>query len=156
MMDQLLEKKSLEIAQYGVFILFCFFLFFGGFFFLLFGVLTKYKTQKKKITNSYQPLNDGSKIDYCKNMCGQNVHVECFEHWCKVTNTNAPNCIMCRTPWMTPGFIYFYFFVFVFIFSLILLYNTWRYTHGIIPTNKLSLQTIIKTNFRSENDERIS
>ena len=65
---------------------------------------------KKNIKINQQPLDDccpiclddltnGENVDYCKFSCGKNVHVFCFQMWCKKQQNES--CIFCRSPWNT-------------------------------------------------------
>lgn len=42
-------------------------------------------------------LTNGEDIDYCKFSCGKNVHIFCFQMWCKKQSHSS--CIFCRNSW---------------------------------------------------------
>jgi hypothetical protein len=40
------------------------------------------------------------KIIFCQYGCGNNVHLSCFNEWCKVLKKNQfQSCVVCRSPW---------------------------------------------------------
>lgn len=59
-------------------------------------------TVKRKELNDICPIclddiNNGKEVDYCKEGCGNNIHVECFRMWAKKNNAI---CVFCRAKWV--------------------------------------------------------
>lgn len=42
-------------------------------------------------------LKNGEDVNYCKFSCGKNIHVQCFQMWCKKQPKEL--CVYCRNPW---------------------------------------------------------
>lgn len=42
-------------------------------------------------------LSDGGELVYCKALCGNSIHKQCFEMWDR--SQNETSCIFCRTKW---------------------------------------------------------
>lgn len=36
---------------------------------------------------------------WCRAMCGQNLHAECFRMWARTKRGDEVTCPMCRAPW---------------------------------------------------------
>ena len=49
----------------------------------------------------HEDMKDDENLTYCKFSCGQNLHVECAEHWVKhkMSINQKVTCPLCRTDW---------------------------------------------------------
>ena len=53
----------------------------------------------------FEDLSESSLADtvYCKAMCGNNIHKECFNQWAQSKSGYEVTCVYCRTKWDDKG-----------------------------------------------------
>jgi uncharacterized Zn finger protein len=48
----------------------------------------------------YEEMKSSEQLVWCKNSCGNNIHLECFNNWCKSKNNMEEiTCVYCRALW---------------------------------------------------------